>query len=223
MPRDFTGKRFGKLVAIRPTEQRISGSVVWELLCDCGQTKQTTASILARGACNSCGCLVTKNLTGQRFGKLIIIRSTDKRTQGSVIWLAQCDCGDFTLVSNKSLSCGTQSCGCLQRDKVSKLFTTHSKSRSAEYYAWQNMIQRCYNEKHPDYKNYGGRGITVCERWLTSFENFYADMGPRPTPEHSIDRYPDNDGNYEKSNCRWATRSEQRRNMFRGINDVITD
>ena len=82
----------------------------------------------------------------------------------------------------------------------------------AEYRAWANMKQRCNNPKDKDYKDYGGRGIKVCDRWLHNFENFLADMGKRPSPQHSIDRYPNNDGNYEPSNCRWATQIEQAQN-----------
>ncbi|HEX7893188.1 MAG TPA: hypothetical protein VF447_03285 [Terriglobales bacterium] len=84
---------------------------------------------------------------------------------------------------------------------------THTR----EYRAWAGMIQRCTNPKHARWADWGGRGITVCERWR-SFENFYADMGNRPSPAHSLDRFPDNDGNYEPGNVRWATRSEQQLN-----------
>lgn len=82
------------------------------------------------------------------------------------------------------------------------------------------MISRCYNEKHHHYANYGGRGITVCQRWRDSFAAFLADVGPRPSPQHSLDRYPDNNGNYEPGNVRWATRSEQQRN--RRVNHLLT-
>lgn len=83
--------------------------------------------------------------------------------------------------------------------------------KSKEYDAWQHMIQRCSNPKNPAYKNYGGRGIKVCERWL-KFENFISDVGLAPSPAHTFDRYPNNDGNYEPGNFRWATFSEQNRN-----------
>lgn len=89
--------------------------------------------------------------------------------------------------------------------------TTHGMTKSPEWQAWFSMLKRCRNPSDQHYPDYGGRGITVCDRWRDSFENFYADMGPRPSPDHSIDR-KDNDGNYEPSNCRWATKSEQARN-----------
>jgi hypothetical protein len=95
---------------------------------------------------------------------------------------------------------------------------THGRSRTPEYCCWQAMIQRCINPHRRGYENYGGRGISVCDRWRTSFENFTADMGPRP-PGHSLDRI-DNDGNYEPGNCRWATNTVQLRN--RGNNRLVT-
>lgn len=90
----------------------------------------------------------------------------------------------------------------------------HGLSRSPEYTCWRGIRHRCLNPRARVFKHYGGRGITVCERWLT-FENFYADVGPRPSPAHSIDRYPDNDGNYEPGNVRWATITEQNLNTRR--------
>jgi hypothetical protein len=103
----------------------------------------------------------------------------------------------------------------LHLEKVTK----HGGSKLPEYQIWSAMIQRCLNPNNKRYKDYGGRGIKVCDRWL-EFENFYEDIGPRPTPEHVIDRI-NNDGPYEKSNCRWATPSESARNKFRNIDDVI--
>lgn len=94
---------------------------------------------------------------------------------------------------------------------IAKAMTRHGLYRSPEYYVWDAMIQRCTNPNAKTYRYYGERGITVCERWR-KFENFYADMGPRPTPKHEIDRFPNNDGGYEPGNVRWATRKEQSNN-----------
>jgi hypothetical protein len=93
-----------------------------------------------------------------------------------------------------------------------KIRLSHGMSGSPEYRCWESMIRRCTNPKSTDFKNYGGRGITICDRWRASFEAFYADVGSRPSPDHSLDRYPDVNGNYEPGNVRWATRTDQARN-----------
>lgn len=105
----------------------------------------------------------------------------------------------------------TKSCGCLRKKRAKEIKSIHGLSRSLEYKIWHSMKMRCTNDKVKAYKYYGGRGISVCERWM-KFENFISDMGLRPTTKHSIDRYPNKDGNYEPGNCRWATSSEQSEN-----------
>jgi len=151
-------------------------------------------------------------MPGDRFGRLVtlkeaapLVRPTYRRPQ----WLTQCDCGKQVVVTILSLKTGnTHSCGCA-RTKYQK----RAKGRP-EYSAWRNLIARCTNPDHTAYKNYGGRGITVCTRWLEDFEAFLADVGPRPSPKHSIDRR-DNNGNYEPGNCRWVTRNVQSQNQRR--------
>jgi hypothetical protein len=128
-----------------------------------------------------------------------------------VTWKCHCDCGtirevwDFSLIRGQSVSCG-----CFQKQRTIEVQTTHSMSKSKEYRKWLSMKQRCYNQKHTSYPNYGGRGIAVCDSWKNSFENFYADMGPCPSGLE-LDRIYVN-GNYEPGNCRWATDSEQSNN-----------
>jgi hypothetical protein len=156
------------------------------------------------------------NIVGKKYGRLTVIRFLGVR-KGRGTWECQCECGNVTNVITDSLNSGnTKSCGCIQKDFISKRMTTHGYCKNheitSEYKSWSSMNTRCYNEKATGYEDYGGRGIQVCERWKNSFENFIADMGPKPTKNHSIDRFPDNDGNYEPTNCRWATDEQQRRN-----------
>ncbi len=149
------------------------------------------------------------NIQNQKFGRLTADFPCGRR-RGQVVWSCHCDCGteNVEVPSNKLRSGRKQSCGCLWREAI----TTHGCTDSHEYNSWGCMIQRCTNPNNDEYHNYGGRGITVCQRWRDSFEVFLADMGPRPTPKHSIDRFPNANGNYEPGNCRWATQKEQMNN-----------
>lgn len=153
-----------------------------------------------------------------RYTRLVVTaRAPDSASKWHrVRWVVKCDCGESVNVSqNNLLSGAVRSCGCLKRDQTIKRNLTHGYSKQKIYMVWQGMIQRCTNPNSGHYQYYGGRGITVCERWRHSFENFLADMGLPPSARHSIDRYPNNDGNYEPSNCRWATPPQQRRNSRR--------
>lgn len=151
-----------------------------------------------------------KDITGQKFGKLTVVCFAGVLS-GNSRWKCACECGGSTISHIGSLRRGeAKSCGCLRSEKSKLQFTSHGMSHTKIHRIWRAMIERCYNAHCKGYPNYGGRGITVSDEWL-EFSNFYADMGDRPSPKHSIERN-DVDGNYCKDNCRWATMVEQQNN-----------
>ncbi len=156
---------------------------------------------------------------GDVHGMLTVIGMLNDPVYRKVV--CRCECGAVKNVPSFSLVSGhTKSCGCLRTNILVQLNRTHGLHNTDVYKAWSNMIGRCRNKNNVYYRCYGGRGINVCDRWLNSFENFYKDVGDRPSSLHSLDRI-DNDGDYTPENCRWATVKEQSRN--RSTTKLTTD
>lgn len=159
------------------------------------------------------------DMIGQRFGRLAVVsRGADyihSNGKPARRWVCVCDCGTQVLTYGGGLRSGhTKSCGCLQKDVVKRSGTTHGKSKTGTYSSWAAMWSRCTNPHYSGYKDYGGRGISVCEQWR-SFEQFLADMGERP-PGMSIDRR-EVMGNYTPANCKWSTKQEQENNKRNSV------
>lgn len=151
------------------------------------------------------------DISGVRFGRIIPIKRNGADRFGNAKWMCICDCGKkFIAISNNIRSGNTSSCGCLKSEIDSTRTRTHGMSKTGSYSVWTSMKQRCLNPKNKDFKYYGGRGITICKKWL-KYENFVSDMGLRPSQDHQIDRKNNNLG-YSKQNCRWTDRIHQMSN-----------
>jgi len=204
---DLTGQTFGKLTVISRAENVIRSSkpaIMWECVCECGNTKNIQSQSLREGKTKSCGCIRHKDISGQVFGYLTAIKYIGIKNKNP-LWLCDCPCGNsINATSNHLRSGDTKSCGCYK----SEVHGTHGMCNTPEYNTWDGMKQRCSNPNHESFNHYGGRGIKVCDEWVNSFENFIIDMGKKPSANHSIERINNNE-NYHPSNCKWATHLEQ--------------
>lgn len=152
------------------------------------------------------------DLAGQRFGRLTVVERAANSKNYKANWLCRCSCGNVLVADGYKLrNKMIESCGCLKIEQGKTPYTKHGFHKLPEYAVWNNMKRRCHIKTHYKYKDYGARGIEVCDEWYTSFMKFYEDMGPRPSPDHSLERKDNNKG-YCKENCKWATREEQQNN-----------
>lgn len=236
------GMTIGNFTLIKESCPRIGANDPrWLCECKCGKRKELNVRMVASHRIKSCGCINLKNGkmsvhdigAGTIIGKLTLLEKIeDGKTPSRSNWKCLCECGNIGTFNIKNILKGIrQSCGCLIIENSGRRIHGQASRRTGEtpeYKTWMNMLARCSDseglKKRKEYKNYIGRGITVCDRWKSSFQNFFDDMGRKPSSKHSIDRI-NNDGNYEPSNCRWATSVQQgnnrRFNKLIKINDQV--
>lgn len=215
--RDLSHMRFGRLYVTDTFKRDNKSRIVWLCKCDCGNEVYVSSINLVKGTTSSCGCIRRNDLSGKRFGRLTVLRITDNHvTSGGrkqIQYLCKCDCGKEVTVKAEHLRNGnTKSCGCFNADASRERSRTHGLSDTRLHRIWQGMKQRCYYKNGISYKNYGGRGISICDEWKEDFNTFYDwAINNGYADNLSIDR-KDVDKGYSPDNCRWATNIEQASN-----------
>lgn len=196
-PIDLTNLKFNKLTAKYIVTSKQGRK--WYCACDCGEHISVSAANLRSGKIRSCGCLRANDLTGKTFNQLTFLNRTDNAGKNTM-WAVQCKCGTIKSMQPAAVTSGKViSCGCY----IKKQKTIHGHSKHPLYSTWKHMISRCHNPLDRAFKNYGARGISVCDAWRNSFLAFVNDMGDKPS-DYEIDR-KDNNGNYCKENCHWVS------------------
>lgn len=237
--RNLAGQQIGKYSVLAHVGTNSKGETKWKVRCNCGVEKVVDRQAFRKGAVRGCGRCDPhptnfEDLKGTKSGRLVALDYVGYITGHHVSkWRCRCECGAIVIVASARLKPGskqTLSCGCLRSELLSVRQRTHGQSQKPLYAVWNGMRSRCGNPNNAAYQRYGARGIRVCDKWASSFEAFAADVGEPPTPQHQLDRFPNNDGHYEPGNIRWALSKANNRNKtnnrvieFNGERKCITE
>lgn len=207
--KNLVGEKFGKLTVLEYYGKNEKGYHLWKCKCDCGNYAIVNNKSIKNGHTKSCGCIHrAKDLTGKKFGNLTVVKKVERKNRSNQ-WLCKCDCGKEVVCYQYNLERGTStSCGCLRSYYAKKTRSCHGESTGKFYKKWSSIKTRCYNKNTPCYKNYGGRGIKMCDEWL-DFWNFREWAYKNGYSEGLTLERTDVNGNYEPSNCKWIPMEEQ--------------
>lgn len=222
---DLTGQKFGRLTVVRQYGYTDGKRKLptWLCKCDCGNMAIRTGKALKsskNSGCDDCKWIY-KDLVGKVFGCLTVI-SKHSSGSGQIMWNCKCECGNIIQVNTGRLNFGSiTSCGCIKRNRIIEQNTTHGLSNTRLYEIWCGMKKRCYDENSERYKDYGGRGITICDEWKDDFQSFYDWAMKNGYKENLTIERKDVNGNYCSENCCWITKAQQSRNQRKTIKYTI--